>query len=541
MIENKLEWSSKEKEEARKHICRKRSNSSFHHVLLLPSDTALDAKELMKSGAIRKGYTRITAVERDPKRIPELTKNLKALEVPFSIIKKDLTKITLEELKKLPRIDFMYLDTCCFLTEEMLNWLIMLRENHFAILSDRAILVTAFCHFNRHAHEVMTDFNEFAKKDLKFNFFVPASKTKLNTLEIGEFNKDTEFRHKSFRAMRNMLFCLFNWQKEAIQYKNEDSTTVMTTFEHLIVNQALTKADTSALKFLKSFLDFRKEKIEAKRSKEDSSEAKQVKKKLKEVEEKAKAAKAKVKELEARKAEIVTYDKQKKLKEATLEVKFKRCLAGWRAAASRKKQDPQERVMLGLFEFVQGLPPEEMQEVVNIFNKEFTLKIPDLDVKLSIDPKLNTILFPGASTSGAMNYYGNNKEAREEASAKVRKLTEESKTIAEIIREDQEKEASLTQKSKVIIGIGQLARANKQITARNLAAVTGLHQSIIYTHRDLWKAFAPKNPGGFNASIFSHLNKGFSAEEIIDRLPDCSPEYIYKLCKRKVDSNMTLV
>lgn len=339
----KDQWQDKEKSEARTQICRRRCNKAYKHILMLPSSTALDIEELLAQNAIRPGYTTITAIERDEKTADKLDIKLKSLGFPYEIVRKELTDTDLAEIvKRKPRIDFAYIDTCSFLTEEMIKWLLNLSKTQYAIFSDKATMVLAFCHFVRNSNELMRDFIKFSSKT-KYSSFSKFKDKKLDVREIGKFKKDSEFRFKSFITLNNILYCMFDSSRESIQYLNQGSTMVMSTFEYC-VNDCSSSPPTE---HIEEFLEYR-----------DKTKEKTEKDLLKEKLKKIKTTK------------ILKYEDNHSLKDADIETQFRRCLAGWRAAANRFKDRDDKRVLMGVFEFVQGLSTSDREKIANLFSTQ---------------------------------------------------------------------------------------------------------------------------------------------------------------------------
>lgn len=333
-----MKWDNAEKNAIRTVICAKTNPKRYNHVLLLPSDTALDVSSLLASGAIT-DLTAITAVERDPKKAKALEKTLKGLGLHFfQIIRKDLVDVDLiKVVGKGARFDFVYLDTCSFLSEKMLNWLIGLKENDYKLFVSGCKFYTTFCHFNRTAHKFMSQFLSFAGKDHNpaYHYMALKSPRAVKTVEeLGKFNKESEFRVKSLKTLNNMMRCIFNAPTRTFQYKV--NSMVMTVFEHEIDHKK-----NPNIAFLRRFLES-----------------------IKTVE-KVKTPKVKV-------VKPKTYLETRKVKPGTLEVKYKQSLAGWKAAGRRIKLTDHQiksNLVIKTFEFVQGLSTKEQEKVAKIFHE----------------------------------------------------------------------------------------------------------------------------------------------------------------------------
>lgn len=323
-----LLWTTKEKNQARKIVCRKR-NKPFKKVLLLPSSTALDFKEMLKNGAIKSGYTTVVAIERDRVKAAELTKVLVDAKLPYSVIVKELVNVDLAEVVGTGlRFDFVYLDTCSILNHKMLQWLVKVKRNYFKIFNENAILITSFCDYMRQGTNFMKAFHNFVigKGDAYEGFRVSEKAVRTKTLDIGDL-KDSEFAIKSFKTIRNLLRAMFGGG-EHIRYKSGGNKFTMTVSEFQIDHNMRHTA------FLEEFLSTYTDRT-----------------------------------IPPKKDKVVPVLKAAK----PLSKHYTQVLAGWKAHSTRVKLDPktsQINIIEKTILFATGQSPEDIKTISTLLAKE---------------------------------------------------------------------------------------------------------------------------------------------------------------------------
>lgn len=114
-----MDWDTHTKNVIRNLVCKKPENT-YNSILLLPSGTCYDLKELLQNGAISV-ETRVVAIERDKLLASVIKQKLQEMGfMNFEVHQKDLHEVDLTQ----ERFDFVYLDTCGQLTVQILTWLI---------------------------------------------------------------------------------------------------------------------------------------------------------------------------------------------------------------------------------------------------------------------------------------------------------------------------------------------------------------------------------------------------------------------------------
>ena len=117
-------WDVEQKNAIRKELMKRCTKKKPANVaLFLPAHSCLCVKEALNAGLIDQ-WTQIIAIERKADVAKEMEENLQKLGITnYTIIRKELVKVKLEELLQHGKIDFAYLDTCCHLSPIMQEWI----------------------------------------------------------------------------------------------------------------------------------------------------------------------------------------------------------------------------------------------------------------------------------------------------------------------------------------------------------------------------------------------------------------------------------
>jgi len=202
-------WFNGVKNEIRSEVCQKNRNKVYRRVLLLPSNTCLDVKELLLKKAID-STTEIVAIERDPAIVPELTENLTKLGFNnFIVVQSELEFSNLDG-----QFDFVFLDLCGQLSPGVVNWLCTQVQKK--IFADDCKIAIAVSHYCREGHKfylkLKKTFN--GKKIVKFSTaggFSDIQKEQHNVIALiltaifGEFNRNWMYKSEGKAATMHVF------------------------------------------------------------------------------------------------------------------------------------------------------------------------------------------------------------------------------------------------------------------------------------------------------------------------------------------------
>lgn len=234
-----MSWDLKEKNKIRKQVCK--GTKPYKCVLMMPGDSCLDLKLMVKNGAIGMN-TQIFIVERDKKTAKKIKDTLMELGRPKHVIlQSELHEVVIPEGYK---FDFVYLDTCGQLNEHVLNWLC--KQVQLGIFEEGARISVAFSQWFRAGANLYNNLSEFLKKE----------KISLARV-ISPEDEITEFQADTHKVMGTVLRSIFGDIEETWLYKNSSKAVPMHVF--LFKGRNGNKGLGAIVKFLSTYTDYEPE------------------------------------------------------------------------------------------------------------------------------------------------------------------------------------------------------------------------------------------------------------------------------------------
>lgn len=226
-----MEWDQKEKNYIRQEVC-KGGKEPYTSVLLLPSATCLDIKQMLDTGAIDT-HTRVVAVERDKLLSSVIAEKLqKSGFSNFQVHNSELSKTDLGN----EQFDFVYLDTCGDLNAALIKWLA--EQVQKGVFKKATKIAMAFSHDRFHP-QVDRKFKTFARK----NKVTPA-KTDPKVVNVAKLTTQAEI-HTTKATILSLM--LGDVEKSYI-YKNGAKGTPMHVF--IFKPRKINNGLTTVIRFL---------------------------------------------------------------------------------------------------------------------------------------------------------------------------------------------------------------------------------------------------------------------------------------------------
>ena len=236
-----MSWDLAEKNKIRKQVCK--GAKPYKCVLMMPGDSCLDLKLMVKNGAIGLN-TQIFVVERDKRTAKKIKDTLMELGRPKHVIlQKELHEVELP-LASDYKFDFVYLDTCGQLNEHVLNWLC--KQVQRGIFEEGARISVAFSQWFRAGATLYNNLSKFLKKE----------KISLARV-ISPEDEITEFQADTHKVMGTVLRSIFGDIEESWLYKNSSKAVPMHVF--LFKGRSGNKGLGAIVKFLSTYTDYEPE------------------------------------------------------------------------------------------------------------------------------------------------------------------------------------------------------------------------------------------------------------------------------------------
>ncbi len=189
-------------------------------VLLLPSDTCLDFKELWANKRVNK-HTFFLVIEHNRAKARAIEATFRKYGIPrcnYKIIVKEIHQVDLVAELEGRKLDWVYIDTCTMLNRSMLKWIYHI--DCAKVFTVNAIIYLAFRHYGRSGSKT----RDRIRDDMRGHLH----KTDPYIMDGYPNMRKQGPQHT---IMHNALSNLFGRVSESFIYKNDDSSVVMHVFE----------------------------------------------------------------------------------------------------------------------------------------------------------------------------------------------------------------------------------------------------------------------------------------------------------------------